>query len=70
MFWPHWNLSALRSFYGLAASGSQTVLSEKRINHATDTLPKIPQSSIKEERFILKIVSCFYCYYYYYHDLE
>jgi hypothetical protein len=24
MFWTHWNLSALRSFYGLAASASQT----------------------------------------------
>jgi hypothetical protein len=24
MFWTHWNLSALRSFYGLDASASQT----------------------------------------------
>jgi hypothetical protein len=24
MFWTHWKLSALRSFYGLAASASQT----------------------------------------------
>jgi hypothetical protein len=24
MFWTHWNLSALRSLYGLAASGSET----------------------------------------------
>jgi hypothetical protein len=24
MFWTHWNLSALQSFYGLAASGSET----------------------------------------------
>jgi hypothetical protein len=24
MFWTHWNLSALRSFYGLAASGSES----------------------------------------------
>jgi hypothetical protein len=24
MFWTHWNLLALRSFYGLAASGSET----------------------------------------------
>jgi hypothetical protein len=24
MFWTHWNLSALRSFYGLAASGLET----------------------------------------------
>jgi hypothetical protein len=24
MFWTHWNLSALRSFYGLAASASET----------------------------------------------
>jgi hypothetical protein len=23
-FWTHWNLSALRPFYGLAASGSET----------------------------------------------
>jgi hypothetical protein len=27
MFWTHWNLSALRSFYGLAASASQTEFS-------------------------------------------
>jgi hypothetical protein len=25
MFWTHWNLSALGSFYGLAASDSETV---------------------------------------------
>jgi hypothetical protein len=24
MFWTHWDLSALRSFYGLAALGSET----------------------------------------------
>jgi hypothetical protein len=24
MFWTHWNLSARRSFYGLAASVSET----------------------------------------------
>jgi hypothetical protein len=31
MFWTHWNLSALRSFYGLAASASQTEYTEREI---------------------------------------
>jgi hypothetical protein len=38
MFWTHWNLSALPSFYGLAASDSETEYSKRKKRCRTSRL--------------------------------